>query len=180
MVPTEPSFESLFEVAHDELQVVDALKNLRSEIFLSVSSKSPIEYLSDLTAILETSRIVREGRLLNPQAIRLMDLIQSKCLIDMECNDKMDYIVNTFVAEGVAPGKVFSDGANVANRIPLYKWIIKNQKHPFPTEEEKEELARQTGLTVASVNHWFVNSRRRKVVERDDLNMLYADGPLLL
>ena len=33
--------------------------------------------------------------------------------------------------------------------------------NPYPSEETKEELARQCGITVAQVNNWFGNKRIR-------------------
>jgi len=34
-------------------------------------------------------------------------------------------------------------------------------KHPYPTEEEKKQIALQTNLTLIQVNNWFINARRR-------------------
>ncbi|VDM00682.1 unnamed protein product [Schistocephalus solidus] len=33
--------------------------------------------------------------------------------------------------------------------------------HPYPTENEKMEIAQQTSLTLLQVNNWFINARRR-------------------
>ncbi|XP_078392962.1 homeobox protein PKNOX1-like [Cetorhinus maximus] len=36
-----------------------------------------------------------------------------------------------------------------------------NEKHPYPTEDEKRQIAGQTNLTLLQVNNWFINARRR-------------------
>uniref|UniRef100_A0A673A9N2 Pbx/knotted 1 homeobox 2 n=1 Tax=Sphaeramia orbicularis TaxID=375764 RepID=A0A673A9N2_9TELE len=34
-------------------------------------------------------------------------------------------------------------------------------QHPYPTEDEKRQIAAQTSLTLLQVNNWFINARRR-------------------
>jgi hypothetical protein len=34
-------------------------------------------------------------------------------------------------------------------------------QHPYPTEDEKRQIASQTSLTLLQVNNWFINARRR-------------------
>ncbi len=45
----------------------------------------------------------------------------------------------------------------------IYLILINNFliKHPYPTEEEKKQIALQTNLTLIQVNNWFINARRR-------------------
>lgn len=43
----------------------------------------------------------------------------------------------------------------------LQEWFTSHSSWPYPTDQEKESLSEQTGLTVRQVSYWFVNSRRR-------------------
>lgn len=44
----------------------------------------------------------------------------------------------------------------------MHDWFEHNLHHPYPTEEEKESLAREGGITLEQVNNWFINTRGRK------------------
>lgn len=45
----------------------------------------------------------------------------------------------------------------------LKSWMFSTDhvKHPYPTEEEKLELMRQTGIESKQFNNWFMNARKR-------------------
>ncbi|CAO3607629.1 unnamed protein product [Cunninghamella blakesleeana] len=43
----------------------------------------------------------------------------------------------------------------------LKEWLSEHKKHPYPTEEEKDALAKRTGLTLNQISNWFINARRR-------------------
>lgn len=43
----------------------------------------------------------------------------------------------------------------------LMEWLMAHKDHPYPTAEEKEELARQCGITQEQVSNWFINARAR-------------------
>ena len=43
----------------------------------------------------------------------------------------------------------------------LNKWYFEHLSYPYPTEEEKAEIARQGGLNVSQVTCWFANKRNR-------------------
>jgi hypothetical protein len=43
----------------------------------------------------------------------------------------------------------------------LKQWLFDHFQHPYPTDEEKSELAIQTKLNLTQVNNWFINARRR-------------------
>uniref|UniRef100_A0A8D0CVN6 Meis homeobox 1 a n=1 Tax=Sander lucioperca TaxID=283035 RepID=A0A8D0CVN6_SANLU len=50
----------------------------------------------------------------------------------------------------------------VATNI-LRAWLFQHLTHPYPSEEQKKQLAQDTGLTNLQVNNWFINARRRIV-----------------
>ncbi|KAL4609099.1 homeobox protein PKNOX1 [Arapaima gigas] len=43
----------------------------------------------------------------------------------------------------------------------MRSWLFQHIGHPYPTEEEKKQIASQTKLTLLQVNNWFINARRR-------------------
>lgn len=43
----------------------------------------------------------------------------------------------------------------------LRGWLSTHHAHPYPTEEEKESLIRQTGLNKTQITNWLANARRR-------------------
>lgn len=62
--------------------------------------------------------------------------------------------------------KVFSKEAITKFR----SWLFHNLTHPYPSEEQKKQLAQDTGLTILQVNNWFINARRRIVQPMIDSN----------
>lgn len=43
----------------------------------------------------------------------------------------------------------------------LRQYLFDHFAHPYPTDQEKAELAIKTGLKVSQVNYWFINARVR-------------------
>lgn len=44
----------------------------------------------------------------------------------------------------------------------LRDWYYQHQEYPYPSNEQKTELARETGFTRKQVSDWFTNARRRQ------------------
>lgn len=45
--------------------------------------------------------------------------------------------------------------------LPLTEWLLKHSTNPYPTMEDKAELARESGLSTQQVQNWFINMRKR-------------------
>ncbi|KAJ6444702.1 hypothetical protein O9K51_03098 [Purpureocillium lavendulum] len=75
----------------------------------------------------------------------------------------------------------------------LRAWFVAHLQHPYPTEDEKQDLMRQTGLQMTEtdfssvtdqISNWFINARRRQLpaminsarVESDAMNGRVGGG----
>ncbi|XP_045187479.1 homeobox protein Meis1-like [Mercenaria mercenaria] len=63
----------------------------------------------------------------------------------------------------------------VATNI-MRAWLFQHLTHPYPSEEQKKQLAQDTGLTILQVNNWFINARRRIVQPMIDQSNRAAPG----
>lgn len=52
----------------------------------------------------------------------------------------------------------------------MRSWLFQHIGHPYPTEDEKKQIATQTNLTLLQVNNWFINARRRILQPMLDAN----------
>ncbi|EKX42373.1 hypothetical protein GUITHDRAFT_46005, partial [Guillardia theta CCMP2712] len=43
----------------------------------------------------------------------------------------------------------------------LKEWMRNNIKRPYPTDQDKVELAALANITTQQVSNWFVNARKR-------------------
>lgn len=48
----------------------------------------------------------------------------------------------------------------------LKSWFHQHNSHPYPTDNEKAELSKETGLHITQINNWFINARRRIVTNK--------------
>lgn len=61
---------------------------------------------------------------------------------------------------GVLPPKVGARFSRESVRI-LKDWLTTHNRHPYPSDEEKELLQRKTGLNKTQITNWLANARRR-------------------
>ncbi|OLN97292.1 Homeobox protein 4-like protein 1 [Colletotrichum chlorophyti] len=66
-----------------------------------------------------------------------------------------------------APSKTTTPPAKIGARFSresvrvLKNWLSTHTRHPYPSDEEKEMLQRQTGLNKTQITNWLANARRR-------------------
>ena len=65
--------------------------------------------------------------------------------------------------QGVKKGAAAARFPKEATKI-LKDWTVTHIDHPYPTDEEKELLMKQTGLNVGQISNWMANTRRRRKV----------------
>merc|ERR1711971_502807 len=59
----------------------------------------------------------------------------------------------------------------------LNEYFYSHLANPYPSEEAKEELARQCGITVSQVSNWFGNKRiryKKNIVKAQEEANMYA------
>lgn len=65
-------------------------------------------------------------------------------------------------------GEQSTKNAAAAARFPrsavkiLKDWMLAHIDHPYPTDEDKEMLKQQTGLSIGQISNWMANTRRRQ------------------
>ncbi|KAI6247125.1 Homeobox protein homothorax [Erysiphe necator] len=45
----------------------------------------------------------------------------------------------------------------------LRTWFLNHLEHPYPTEDEKQQLMDSTGLQMNQISNWYINARRRQL-----------------
>jgi hypothetical protein len=62
------------------------------------------------------------------------------------------------------PPKIGARFSRESVRI-LKTWLTTHNRHPYPSDEEKEMLQRKTGLNKTQITNWLANARRRGKVQ---------------
>ncbi|XP_056400233.1 homeobox protein PKNOX2 isoform X4 [Hyla sarda] len=95
----------------------------------------------------------------NPQGIVVPSSTLQQSSLSMTTVNSSQVVSGGALYQPVA--MVTSQGQVVTQAIPQGAIQIQNAQHPYPTEDEKRQIAAQTNLTLLQVNNWFINARRR-------------------
>ncbi|XP_066262106.1 uncharacterized protein [Euwallacea similis] len=60
----------------------------------------------------------------------------------------------------------------------LKRWLFNHTDHPYPTDVEKQQLMKETNLSLLQVENWFINARRRILADLTRLKSLKSHGPI--
>ncbi|KAE8268230.1 hypothetical protein A4X09_0g4114 [Tilletia walkeri] len=50
----------------------------------------------------------------------------------------------------------------------LRQWLFTHRDHPYPSDQEKRDMAQYTNLDLRQLNNWFINARRRVLRNAED------------
>jgi hypothetical protein len=64
----------------------------------------------------------------------------------------------------VPPPKIGARFSRESVRV-LKTWLTTHNRHPYPSDEEKDLLQRKTGLSKTQITNWLANARRRGKVQ---------------
>ncbi|XP_070576425.1 homeobox protein Meis1-like isoform X4 [Ptychodera flava] len=104
-------------------------------------------------------------------------------------NSETDGGVDNSIGSGEGTGEEDNDDNSRKNKkrgiFPkaatniMRAWLFQHLTHPYPSEEQKKQLAQDTGLTILQVNNWFINARRRIVQPMIDQSNRAGKSPVV-
>lgn len=77
-------------------------------------------------------------------------------------------------------GSFFRKDKHRRNRLPssalniLWDFVRTHKNNPYPTNQQKEHLVRQTNLTMTQIRNWFTNTRKRKLGQTPESDEDYS------
>ncbi|KAM6098525.1 homeobox protein PKNOX1 isoform 3-T9 [Theristicus caerulescens] len=75
--------------------------------------------------------------------------------------EKVNELCKDFCSRYIACLKTKMNSETLLSGEPGSPYSPVQSQHPYPTEDEKKQIAAQTNLTLLQVNNWFINARRR-------------------
>jgi hypothetical protein len=98
----------------------------------------------------------------------VVDEDETRCLGGLTGRKQMRSLGHVGPIEDENEGEQGPKKGAAAARFPraavkiLKDWMLVHIDHPYPTDEEKETLKQQTGLSFGQISNWMANTRRRQ------------------
>ncbi|KAI1885450.1 hypothetical protein AGOR_G00220330 [Albula goreensis] len=124
---------------------------------VTVTTVNPSQMVTGGTVYQPVTVVTPQGQVvtqaLSPGTIRIQNTqLQLQLNQDLSFFNHDDLAGSSKNKRGVLP----KQATNV-----MRSWLFQHIGHPYPTEDEKKQIATQTNLTLLQVNNWFINARRR-------------------
>uniref|UniRef100_A0A3B1KHN0 Pbx/knotted 1 homeobox 1.1 n=1 Tax=Astyanax mexicanus TaxID=7994 RepID=A0A3B1KHN0_ASTMX len=107
-------------------------------------------FYQPVTVLSPEGRVVAQG--LSPSALRIQNP-----QLQLQLNQDLSFFSSEDSSSKNKRGVLPKQATNV-----MRSWLFQHIGHPYPTEEEKKQIANQTNLTLLQVNNWYVTDQQNR------------------
>ncbi|XP_076838709.1 homeobox protein PKNOX1 isoform X2 [Brachyhypopomus gauderio] len=119
---------------------------------VTVTTVNPTQVVSGGTVYQPVTVVTPQGQVaLSPGTIRIQN-----SQLHLQLNQDLSFLSQDEGSSKAKRGILPKHATSV-----MRSWLFQHIGHPYPTEDEKKQIALQTNLTLLQVNNWFINARRR-------------------
>ncbi|XP_014030041.1 homeobox protein PKNOX1.1 isoform X3 [Salmo salar] len=122
---------------------------------VTVTTVNPTQVIAGGTVYQPVTVVNSQGQVvsqtLSPQTIRIQNT-----QLQLQLNQDLSFFNHDDSSPKNKRGVLPKQATNV-----MRSWLFQHIGHPYPTEDEKKQIATQTNLSLLQVNNWFINARRR-------------------
>uniref|UniRef100_A0A673GD78 Homeobox protein PKNOX1-like n=1 Tax=Sinocyclocheilus rhinocerous TaxID=307959 RepID=A0A673GD78_9TELE len=122
---------------------------------VTVTAVNPTQVLTGGTVYQPVTVVTPQGQVvtqtLSPGTIRIQN-----SQLQLQLNQDLNFFSQEDNSSKAKRGILPKHATSV-----MRSWLFQHIGHPYPTEDEKKQIALQTNLTLLQVNNWFINARRR-------------------
>ncbi|XP_036400923.1 homeobox protein PKNOX1.1 [Megalops cyprinoides] len=122
---------------------------------VTVTTVNPTQVVAGGTVYQPVTVVTPQGQVvtqaLSPGTIRIQNT-----QLQLQLNQDLSFFNHDDGSSKNKRGVLPKQATNV-----MRSWLFQHIGHPYPTEDEKKQIATQTNLTLLQVNNWFINARRR-------------------
>uniref|UniRef100_A0A673YGZ6 PBX/knotted 1 homeobox 1 n=2 Tax=Salmo trutta TaxID=8032 RepID=A0A673YGZ6_SALTR len=122
---------------------------------VTVTTVNPTQVIAGGTVYQPVTVVNSQGQVvsqsISPQTIRIQNT-----QLQLQLNQDLSFFNHDDSSPKNKRGVLPKQATNV-----MRSWLFQHIGHPYPTEDEKKQIATQTNLSLLQVNNWFINARRR-------------------